>query len=126
LTTEYSPLSAGLDRFVRLAKPDFPGRAALVREQESGTADRLVALLVDAAEADAPPAATVFKGSERVGIVTSGGYGHRIGRSIALAYVRRAQAAAGTGLTIEIYGDRRPAMVAAEPLYDPQNVRIRA
>ena len=126
LTTEYSPLSAGLDRFVRLAKPDFPGRAALVREQESGTADRLVALLVDAGEADAPPAATVFKGSERVGIVTSGGYGHRIGRSIALAYVRRAQAAAGTGLTIEIYGDRRPAVVAAEPLYDPQNVRIRA
>lgn len=127
LTTEYSALAAGLERFVRFAKPAFPGREALLREREDGgPRDRLVPLLVDAREADAPPAATVFKGETRVGIVTSGGFGHRINRSIALAYVAREHARPGEALEIEIYGTRCRATVATEPLYDPANARITA
>jgi dimethylglycine dehydrogenase len=126
LTTEFSAFAAGLDRFVRLDKPDFPGRAALIRARERGIADRLVPLLVDAGDADAPPTATVFDREERVGLVTSGGYGHRLGRSIALAYVRSAVAEPGCRLAIEIYGDRRAAVVVTEPLYDPANARLKA
>ncbi|MBM3524025.1 MAG: FAD-dependent oxidoreductase, partial [Alphaproteobacteria bacterium] len=127
LTTEYSILAAGLERFVRLDKPDFPGRAALLRERDAGgPADRLVALLVDAGDADAPINASVLHLDEPVGIVTSGGYGHRIRRSIALAYVRSSLATPGTALAIDILGDRRRAIIAAEPLYDPANSRLRS
>lgn len=126
LTTEFSPFAAGLDRFVRLQKPDFPGRDALLREREQGVAMRLVPLLVDATESDAPATATVFDGDARVGIVTSGGYGHRIGRSIALAYVRRDVAEAGRQLAIDVFGVRCAAVVAREPLYDPENLRLKS
>ena len=54
------------------------------------------------------------------------GYGHRIGKSIALAYVRKDLAAPGSKLEIEILGQRYPATVAQEPIYDPKNERLRA
>jgi dimethylglycine dehydrogenase len=122
----YSPLAASLDRFVRLDKSSFIGRDALLREKQAGPAWRFVPLLVKAETADAPFCAPVFDGDDRVGIVTSGGYGHRIGASIALAYVRTDRAVEGQALTIEIFGDRVEAVVAREPLYDPDNSRLRA
>jgi dimethylglycine dehydrogenase len=58
--------------------------------------------------------------------VTSGGYGYRLNQSIALAYVRADLAASGTELEVEILGSRRRAIVGREPLYDPENARLRA
>src|SRR5262249_35102054 len=88
LTTEYSPLAASL-RFVSLDKPAASiGRDALRREALSGPRERLVPLVVDAADADAAPVSIVYQDAERVGLVTSGGYGYRLGCSLALAYVR--------------------------------------
>lgn len=126
LSTEYSALAAGLDRFVRLNKPDFPGRRALLREKASGVRERFVPLLVEAGEADAPALATVFDAGQAVGLVTSGGYGHRLEKSIALAYVRADLARQGQALEIEIFGERRHAVVGREPLYDPLNERLKA
>jgi len=57
--------------------------------------------------------------------VTSGGYGYRLNQSIALAYVRTDLAVAGTELEVEILGERRRAVVAVEPLYDPTNAKLR-
>ncbi len=62
----------------------------------------------------------------QVGLVTSGGYGYRLKQSIALAYVRTDLAVPGTVLEVEILGERRRAVVAREPLYDPENARLRA
>ena len=127
LTTEYSAFAAGLDRFVRLDKPAFPGREALLRERAAGgPADRLVPLLVEECGADAPATASVFHNGEPVGIVTSGGYGHRIGWSIALAYVRADIAVPGTPVEVGMFGHARRAVVAPEPIYDPSNQRLRA
>ena len=83
-------------------------------------------LLVEAEDADASAVSVLYRGNEVVGLVTSGGYGHRIQRSIALGYVRRDLAASGTELEVEILGVRRRAVVATEPLYDPQNLRLRS
>ena len=83
-------------------------------------------LLVEAGSADAPYLSTVWQGEERVGLVTSGGYGHRIGRSIALAHVRSDLAEEGAQLEVEILGDRYKAVVGREPLYDPANERLKA
>jgi dimethylglycine dehydrogenase len=121
----YSPLAASLDRFVKLDKPSFIGRLALLREKEHGPATRFVPLLVEG-EVDAPYCSTVISDDRRVGIVTSAGFGHRIDRAIALAYVRRDVAIEGRRVQIEILGERVAATVAREPLYDPDNQRLRA
>jgi dimethylglycine dehydrogenase len=125
ITTDYDPFEAGLDRFVRLDKGDFIGRAALAGRRARGVAQRLVPLLVEASDADAQPAAIVYEGDGCVGVVGSGGYGHRIGSSIALAYVRHDLATPGTRLDVAILGRRIAATVAASPLYDPANARLR-
>ncbi len=125
VTLDYDPFEAGLERFVRLEKGDFTGRAALAARKARGTMQRFVPLIVDADDADALPSSIVFHGDECVGVVGSGGFGHRIGRSIALAYVRSDLAVPGTTLDIGILGTRYPATVATSPLYDPANARLR-
>ena len=127
MTTEYTPYMASLDRFVKLEKPGgFIGQAALQREFATGPKERFVPLIVDAGDADAPAVSMVLKGDEVVGLVTSGGFGYRIGKSIALAYVRTDLSAEGTELEVEILGERRRAVVSHEPIYDPDNARLRA
>ncbi|WP_299392891.1 FAD-dependent oxidoreductase [Pelagibius sp.] len=126
LASEYSPLMGALDRFVKLDKAQFVGREALLKEKQAGPRERFVPLLVEAKDADAPFCATVWKGERRVGLVTSGGYGHRIEKSIALAYVQTDLAKEGEALEVEIYGERCPARVGVSPLFDPKNERLRA
>ena len=79
-----------------------------------------------ARDADAAAVSVVYSGDEYVGLVTSGGYGYRLNQSIALAYVHTDLAVPGTELMVEILGERRRAVVASEPLYDPQNERLRS
>ncbi len=127
LTTEYTPLAASLERFVRLDKAaDFIGRAALRKAAAAGVPERFVPLLVEAHDADAAPVSIVYRGAHVVGLVTSGGYGYRLKRSIALAYVRTDLSTPGTELEVDILGERRRAVVGREPLYDPDNLRLRA
>jgi dimethylglycine dehydrogenase len=127
LTTEYTPFMSSLDRFVKLDKPGgFIGIEALRREAAAGPRERLVPLLVDAGDADAAPVSIVYDGDTVAGLVTSGGYGYRLRCSIALAYVRTDLAVPGRELAIEILGERRRAVVGQEPLFDPQNLRLRA
>lgn len=127
LSTDYTMLAGGLDRFIKLDKPDFIGRDAILQEKQAGVKERFAPLIVDADGLDAPYLATVWKGDERVGLVTSGGYGHRIDKSIALATIRTDLVAPGTEVEIEIFGDRRRAVVQEDaPLYDANNERLRA
>jgi dimethylglycine dehydrogenase len=124
LSHEYTPLEAALERFVDLGKAEFVGREALLRQRAAGVAQRLVPLLVES-DVEAPFCASVFCGTERVGLVGSAGYGHSLQQSIALAYVRSELAVAGTALEVGIFGARRPATVGRAPLYDPENLRLR-
>jgi dimethylglycine dehydrogenase len=126
LTTEYTPFMASLDRFVKLDKPGgFIGQAALQREAKTGPVERFVPLLVDAGDADAAAVSIVYDGATQVGLVTSGGYGYRLRQSIALAYLRADLAVPGKVLEVEILGERRRAVVGREPLYDPENLRLK-
>ncbi|MEM7170004.1 MAG: FAD-dependent oxidoreductase [Pseudomonadota bacterium] len=127
LSTDYSLFHGGLDRFVKLDKPqDFPGKTALQVEKQSGVSRRFAALVIDAGEHDAPYMSTIWKGREMVGEVTSGGWGYRIGASIALAVLRSDLAEVGTKLEVEIFGQRFNAIVQPDqPLWDPNNERLR-
>ncbi len=128
LSTDYSMLEGGLERFVKLDKPqDFPGKAALQNEKQQGVKKRFVTLLVEAGDADAPYMSCLWHGDEVVGETTSGGWGHRINASIALGMVRADLAEPGTALEVEIYGQRCRAIVQEDqPLWDPANERLRA
>jgi dimethylglycine dehydrogenase len=127
MSADYTPLEAGLDRFVAFDKGEFVGREALVRQRdEGGPHIRLSCLVVDADGADAHSYEPVLAGGELVSYVMAGGYGHTVGESIALAYLPLEHAADGTRVEVEILGDRRPGQVVAEPLYDPAGERLRA
>ncbi len=128
LSTDYSLLEGGLERFVKLDKPqDFPGKAALLAEKQAGVTKRFVTLIVEAGDADAPYMSTLWHEGKVVGETTSGGWGYRIEASIALGMLRVDLAVAGTELEVEIYGERRRAVVQEDaPLWDANNGRIRA
>jgi dimethylglycine dehydrogenase len=125
-TPDYTPRQAGLDRFIDFDKGDFVGRDAALRQREEERSHRLVTLVVDADDADAYGDEPVLAGDRVVGFVTSGGYGHAVGASIALAYVEPAFATPDSELGVMILGNVRPARRAPEPLYDPSGARMRS
>jgi dimethylglycine dehydrogenase len=87
---------------------------------------RLVSFAVHAADADAIGDEPIWHEGRVVGWVTSGAYGHRVGRSLALGYVPASVAAASEGFEIEIIGERRAAERLSVCAYDPGGVRMRS
>jgi dimethylglycine dehydrogenase len=128
LSTDYTLLEAGLERFMKFDKPqDFPGKAALLAERERGVTKRFVTLIVEAGDCDAPYMSTIWHDGQVVGETTSGDWGYRANASLALGMIRADLAVAGTRVEVEIYGQRCPATVQADgPLWDPNNERIKA
>ncbi|MEO0891065.1 MAG: FAD-dependent oxidoreductase [Pseudomonadota bacterium] len=112
LTTERSPLEAGLGAFVRES-------VGLMRK----VAWRLVLLEIVPGEVDPFYAHTVWQGDKAVGIVTSGAHGHRTGKTLAFAYLR--DPTAQDGLTVSLLGERRAAVILDEVPYDPGNLRLK-
>ena len=128
LSTDYSMLEGGLDRFVKLDKPqDFPGKAAILAEKQRGVKKRFVTLIVEAKAADAPYMSTLWHDGQIVGETTSGAWGYRVNASVALGMLRADLAVPGTEIEVEIYGERCRAVVQPDaPLWDPENERLRA
>jgi dimethylglycine dehydrogenase len=122
----YGPYEAGLGRFVDLNKGEFIGRARAEAEQRQGGKRKLIALAVQAEDADAIGDEPIYHEDEVVGWVTSGGFGHSVGQSIALGYVDAARASATTGFAVEIIGARRPAVRLAQAPFDPAGKRMRS
>ncbi len=128
LSTDYSLLEGGLDRFIKLDKPEFTGKAALLAEQQRGVKKRFVTLTLDApGAADAPYMATLWQDGVVVGETTSGAWGYRIGKSVALGMLRPDLCVPGVKVEVEIFGERFVATVQADaPLWDAGNDRIRS
>jgi dimethylglycine dehydrogenase len=127
LSIEYAALESGLQRFVHPGKGEFLGREALLAWQQRGFAWQFVTLEVHGVkDADALGNNPILKDGATIGRATGGGYGFRLGKSLALAMVAPAHAATGTRLEIEILGERYACTVLEESPYDPQNARLRA
>lgn len=128
LSTDYSLFEGGLARFVKLGKQqDFPGKTALQNEKQQGSSKVFVTLTLDATEMDAPYMSTILYNGDVVGETTSGGFGYRVGKSIALGILRTDLAVEGTEVEVEIFGQRCKAVVQADqPLWDPKNERLRS
>ena len=121
----YGPFEARLERFVDLRKNDFVGRDAALREKESGGKLQLVPFTVDTRDVDVIGDEPIWHKGKVLGWVTSGGYAHYVGRSVALGYVPRDTAGEEDGFEIEIIGKRYPARPQREPLFDPMGERMR-
>ena len=126
-TQSYTPGETGLDRWIAFDKGEFIGRDAALRErQDNSASSRLVTLTVDSADADATGYEPVWHEGEQVGFITSGGYGHTIGKSLAMALVEPAFGEPGTRLKTHIVGIECDAEVIAPSPYDPGGKRPRA
>ena len=122
----YGPYEAGMGRFVALKKgADFIGKAAAAAEKESGGKLRLRVFVVEAKDADAIGDEPIRYEGEVKGWVTSGGYAHASGVSVAMGYVAKEIADKQYGWSIDILGETLPAAPQIEPLFDPSAERMR-
>ena len=126
ILTEFDPFETGLGRFVKMDKPDFVGKTALADRIAAGQSRKLVTLDVDCAHAPAHGGASVVLDGSVVGTVTSGAFGHRVGKNLAYAFVKPDLAVPDTGVEVEVLGDRVAARVIEMSPYDPAHERIRA
>jgi dimethylglycine dehydrogenase len=117
-----------MDRFIRLDKPDFIGKAAAVEEHKSGGTLRRVSMIVEATDADVLGDEPIWHGNKVIGWVTSGGYAHYVDKSLAQGYVPKeiANDLGHGSFAIEIMGELRKATIITDPLFDPEGKRMRA
>ncbi|MEX0630868.1 MAG: FAD-dependent oxidoreductase [Chloroflexota bacterium] len=127
ITPDDNPDQAGLGFAVRMNKAvPFIGREALFAAREAGLDRRLCCLVLDEPLAVALGNEPIRVGDAVVGRVTSGGYGFTVGASIAYGYLPAEQAAVGIRGEVEVFGEWVGCTVSAEPLYDPEGLRIKA
>jgi dimethylglycine dehydrogenase len=123
---DYTPAMCGWGRFIDYDKPDFVGREAALADREAQQPHKLVALEIDSNDADAWGYEPIWLKDEYAGFVTSGAYGHCVGKSLALGYVKtQFLDSSNNELSVHIVDERRPARILAEPPYDPSASRMR-
>ncbi|MEP1209237.1 MAG: FAD-dependent oxidoreductase [Rhizobiaceae bacterium] len=126
-TQGYTPGMTGMDRWIDWDKSDFVGREAAIKERDgNGPSQVQVTLEVDADDADASGFEPIWSNGERIGFVTSGGYGHTTGKSLAMALVNRELSQPGTELSVHVVGVERQAKVIAPSPYDREGMAMRS
>ena len=121
----YGPFEAGLERFVKLDKPDFIGKAAALQEKTQGPKKTRIFMVVDALDCDVMGDEPIWLDGKVVGWVTSGGYGHFVDQSLAQGYIPTELFKPEMKLEIEILGERRAARLQMDPPFDPEAKRMR-
>jgi 4-methylaminobutanoate oxidase (formaldehyde-forming) len=126
ISPESTPLEAGLDFCVKLDKGDFIGRRALLSQKENGLTRKLCCVTVQSDPLMPVGKEAILDGEQVIGLVTSGGFGHTIRKPIAYGYLPIRYASPGTRLRIVVAAQQMEATVEKEPLYDPENLRVRS
>jgi dimethylglycine dehydrogenase len=126
LSPDYTVMEPGMDRFVDWSNEDFVGRDGAVAARDTGRPEHFATLLVDAGDMDAWGGEPVFRNGNYAGYVTSGGYGHTIGSSLALGYLKPDAYEEGADVEVEINGERRPARIGPTSPFDANGGRMRA
>ncbi len=125
MNVHHTPLETNIDWTAKLDKTDFIGKQGLLEQKEKGIPLKLVCLVVEAKDSDPWGYNPILKDDVRIGMTSSGGYGHRVEKSIAFGYVTSEFATKGTKMDVEILGRMRSAKVVTMPLYDPENERMK-
>lgn len=123
----YGPVEAGLGRFIAYGKEaDFIGKAAAIEEKAAGGALRLVTFVVDAKDADVLGDEPISLDGQVCGWVTSGGYAHAAGVSVAMGYVPKEVSLTEEGWQIEVLGEMLIARLQPHPIFDANGSRMRS
>jgi dimethylglycine dehydrogenase len=123
----YTPGMTRMDRWIDWQKKDFVGRQAALAERDNKTARQLlVTLEIEAGDADATGYEPIWVKGKRVGYVTSGGYGHSVSKSLALALIDRDYTVEGTEFDVHVVGVGRRARIIPDSPHDPSGERMRA
>ena len=127
LSIEYAALESGLNRFVSENKGDFIGRDGLAEWKSKGFSYGFVTLEVhNVKDADALGNNPIYLDGKVIGRATSGGYGHRIKKSLVLAMINPSLIKIGLKVKIDILGTKYDASIINESPYDPSNEKLRA
>ena len=126
ILTEFDPYETALDRFVKIGRPDFIGKDALLKRKEHGVSKKLVTLRVAATHAPARGGSSVMQDGKVVGTVTSGDWGHRVGMNLAYAFVDPHLAVEGSKIQLDMYGDMVDVDVIPPSPYDASFERVRS
>lgn len=126
LLTEFNPFETGLDRFVKMDKGDFIGKAALKIQVDAGPRKKLVSLQIDCTHAPAYGGGSLMMGDKVVGTISSGDWGHRVGMNLAYAFVDLEVSGVGQSMELDLLGDRVKATVIEAGPYDPGYERVRS
>ncbi|MGI9353534.1 MAG: GcvT family protein [Rhizobiaceae bacterium] len=124
LTSERTPLESGLGYLIKSENRKFIGKDAMLERTRSREAWDMVLLEIEIADVDPFYSHKIMQGETVVGITTSGAYGHRTNKTLALAYLRDRTVRAG--LTVSILGQERVAKVLNNAPYDPENTRLKS
>ena len=128
LTPRETPFEAGLDRFVRLDKGDFVGRAALLATREAepnGPARRLRTVLIGGSDWEPIYGGEAVRiDGEVVGRLRSAAFGYTVGRTVGTTYLP-AGVLEGAEIEVDVFADRVSGEVAADVLVDPSGARMR-
>ena len=125
-TQGYTPGMTGMDRWIDWEKEKFIGQAAAIKERDgNGPAQKLVMLEIDADDADASGYEPVWDNDSLVGFVTSGGYGHTLKKSLAMALVNNDLANENQKLKVHVVGVEKDAQVIQASPYDPEGSVMR-
>ncbi|MEM9969927.1 MAG: glycine cleavage T C-terminal barrel domain-containing protein, partial [Pseudomonadota bacterium] len=125
-TQDRTPGMTGMDRWIAWDKGDFIGRDAAIAERDgNGPARKLVTLEVDSEDADASGYEPVWNDGTLVGFVTSGGYGHTLKKSLAMAMVDTDLSEPGQALSVHVVGRECAARVIPPSPYDPDGQAMR-
>jgi 4-methylaminobutanoate oxidase (formaldehyde-forming) len=126
ITSNDTPLEAGLGWAVKLkSNMPFVGRDALLALQGKPLGKQLATFTTDREDIVLLGRETILRDGEAVGYLTSGGYGYTIGKPIGLGYVRHPEPAIGR-YELVVANERVGATIHFEPLYDPQNLKVKA
>jgi len=122
---DFNAVESGLDAFINWKK-DFIGKAAAEEQRASGAEKKLVTLVIDVDGIDVSNDEAILRNGEAVGYVSSGGYAHHVGKSVAMGYIPSEMAKDGVELQVEILGEMYDARVQGAPLYDANGANMRA
>jgi len=122
---DYTPRMAGLERFIDYDREGFIGRDAALRDRDKTPPRRLVTLQIDTSNADASGYEPILLNNELVGFVTSGGYGHCMGHSLAMGYLDSNIPADQEGLKVAVNGEFRACKVGTAATWDASGARMR-
>ena len=125
LSPDYTAFDAGVGQHVALDKDDFIGKKAALKQSVSALNEQRVTFTVDADDAAVWGDEAIFKGTKRVGYVSSAGYGGWSQQHIALGYLMPEEVEENADYQIEVLGKMIPARLQTEPLYDPLGEKMR-